>query len=103
MITETQISNVINNIIDFMHPAKIILFGSYARGNARDDSDVDLLIIKQSPLPRYKRCLGLRRRLRGNKIPLDPICYTPDEIEQWRDVPSSFIHTVLTEGKVLYG
>jgi predicted nucleotidyltransferase len=103
MISEIQIKKVISDIIEFMHPAKIILFGSYARGNARDDSDVDLLIIKQSPLPRYKRCLGLRRRLRGNKMPLDPICYTPEEIEQWRNVPSSFVHSALAEGKVLYG
>jgi predicted nucleotidyltransferase len=103
VINESQIKALIAVIIEYMHPQKIILFGSYARGTPGPSSDVDLLIIKQTMLPRYKRCLGLRRILRGNKIPLDAICYTPDEIAQWQNVTPSFIHSAISEGVVLYG
>lgn len=103
MKPDKNLQQVINIIAKNYHPEKIILFGSYVRGENNSDSDIDLLIIKESKLPRYKRTLEIRKYLRGLKIPLDIIVYTKAEIEKWKDVKSTFVNNVIQEGKVVYG
>ena len=103
MKTDKNLQRVISIIAKNYHPEKIILFGSYARGENNYDSDIDLLIIKESKLPRHKRALEIRKYLRGLKIPLDIIVYTKAEIEKWKNVKSTFVNNVIQEGKVVYG
>ncbi len=103
MKPDKKLQHVINIIAKNYHPEKIILFGSYARGENNYDSDIDLLIIKESKLPRYKRVLEIRKYLRGLKIPLDIIVYTKAEIEKWKNVKSTFVNNVMQEGTVVYG
>lgn len=103
MKLDKNLQQVINIIVKNYSPEKIILFGSYARGENNSDSDIDLLIIKESKLPRYKRALEIRKYLRGLRIPLDIIVYTKAEIEKWRNVKSTFVNNVIQEGKVVYG
>ncbi len=58
----------------------VLLFGSYAKGNAREDSDVDLLIIAESNLPRFKRSRMFYKLFRSYPFAMDLITYTPQEI-----------------------
>src|SRR5207253_10443357 len=83
-------------------PEKIVLFGSHARGNARPDSDLDLLIIEESDLPRHRRGARYRMALLGLYPAKDIVVWTPAEVEQWRGVSNAFISTILAEGKTLY-
>jgi len=46
-----QLPEAVRRIVETLHPEKIILFGSYARGNPTSDSDVDLLVIMETDLP----------------------------------------------------
>jgi predicted nucleotidyltransferase len=85
------------------HPEKIVLFGSYAYGTPTEDSDLDLLIIKETELPRRMRGREVRKHLRGMKIAVDLLVYTNQEVEEWRDVNTAFITTVMGKGKVLHG
>jgi len=87
-----------------LNPRRIVLFGSRARGTHRPDSDIDLLIIADSALPRDRRAAMAYRALAGAGIEtdVDVVVYTPDETEQWRDVPAALVTTALREGKVLY-
>jgi predicted nucleotidyltransferase len=103
LITQGQISNVVNQIINNIHPDKIILFGSYAEGTPSEDSDLDLLIIQDTTLAKPKRGREIRKYLRGMKIPLDLVVYTPREIREWQDTKSAFITQIMERGKVLYG
>jgi len=80
---------------------RVILFGSYARGDAGKHSDVDLLIIAESDLPRFKRSRELYM-LRPHPFAMDLLVYTPQEVEQGRRSPLSFISTILREGKTIY-
>ena len=91
-------------IVREYQPDKIILFGSWARGDANRHSDIDLLVIsdREKQMPRYKRGLDVRLLLSQFQSPKDILFYTHEDVEQWRGVPQTFINTVLTEGRVLY-
>lgn len=102
MISSDKIDEIITKIALGYNPQKIILFGSYAAGNPNDNSDLDLMIIKDSDLPRPQRTVQVRKMLFGSMIPLDLIVYTPQEIEESRNKAFSFVHEVLTNGKTLY-
>lgn len=101
--TETKL--VVTKIVDSYKPEKVILFGSLARGEIRNDSDIDLLIIKRSDKKRPFRVKDVFAVLRGieRNYPLDAIVYTPEEIEKRVYLGDYFINRVLAEGKVLYG
>ncbi|MEW5767471.1 MAG: nucleotidyltransferase domain-containing protein [bacterium] len=103
MVTQKQINEITRRIVENFKPEKIILFGSYAHGNPSKDSDLDILIIKNSNVPRYKRGREVRKYLRGLKVAIDLVVYTNDEIQKWDKVKTSFITTVMEKGKVLYG
>lgn len=83
-------------------PEKIVLFGSWARGDSRPDSDLDLLIIEDSDFPRYQRSARYRRVLCGLFPAKDVMVWTLEEVKEWSEVPNAFITTVLEEGRVLY-
>ena len=85
-----------------MDPDKIIVFGSYAYGEPHQDSDLDIIVIMPSSLPRHRRSVPIYRSLTGILIPKDILVYTPEEVEMWSQVPQAFITSVLREGKVMH-
>ncbi len=102
MITDNKITEIKNIIAQKYEPDKIILFGSYATGDYNEDSDIDLLIIKDTNIPRYKRGQNVRKFLYGAMIPIDLVVYTNSEIEESRNKKYTFIYEVLKTGKVIY-
>src|SRR5437773_9861689 len=78
------------------------MFGSRARGDARPDSDLDLLIIKDSDEPRHRRAIPAYGALAGLAIPTDIIWRTSAEIAEWSQVPNHVTTRAIREGKVLY-
>ncbi|HDN83496.1 MAG TPA: nucleotidyltransferase domain-containing protein [Candidatus Altiarchaeales archaeon] len=102
-VDEEILKEIIRRIVSVIDPEKIVLFGSYAYGEPKKESDLDLLvIIKESSLPRYKRSVPIYRALAGILIPKDIIVYTEKEVEEWRNVPLAFITTIIRKGKVIY-
>ena len=99
---EELIQTIATRIAEAIHPQKIILFGSWARGERGPHSDIDLLIIQESTLPRPQRYAQVRRLFWGMGLPMDILVYTPEEFARYQSVPGSFTHTVTHEGKVLY-
>ena len=97
-----QIENISNKIVREIHPEKVILFGSHARGNQTTDSDVDLIVVNKTNLPKHKRSIEIRRLFFRKAIPMDIKVYTPDEFEKERINRFSFLNSVLKESKVLY-
>ncbi len=93
---------MVQRILEVAQPEKIILFGSYARGDATEHSDIDILIIQHSDLPRHKRATPIRLALLGLFPSKDIVVYTPEEVEDWKTASTSFIASVLREGRVLY-
>lgn len=102
MISPDNIRSLVDKIVTTYQPDKIMLFGSYATGQATNDSDVDLLIIKDTGIPRHQRGREVRRFLYGLKIPMDIVVATPQELEQSRLQPYSFLATALHSAKTVY-
>jgi predicted nucleotidyltransferase len=97
-----MLEEIVGRIARAIRPRKIILFGSRARGAARPESDVDLLIIADSDKPRYERSAPVYGLLSDILAPMDIMVYTPAEVEDWRQVRQAFVTTAIREGKVLY-
>lgn len=102
MIEENKINEIVNKIVLGYQPDKIILFGSYAVGNATEHSDLDLLVVKNSSDPRPHRSAQVRKMLFGMQVPIDILVYTPDEIDNSKEDKYSFIYQILSTGKTLY-
>jgi len=101
-VTDELLQEAVRRILQAGNPIKIVLFGSRARGEARPDSDLDLLIVEYSTLPRHMRALPYRRALVGLFPSKDIVVRTPQEVADWANVSSYFLTTALREGKVLY-
>lgn len=95
------IAEIAHQIADRFHPQKIILFGSYAYGSPRPESDVDILIIIDTPLRPTQQAQVIRQHL-NLLFGLDLVVYSPDVLAkrlQWGD---KFLQEIITKGKVLY-
>ena len=101
-ITPETLDEVVRRILTAGSPLRIVLFGSQARGEAGPGSDLDVLIVEDSTLPRYKRASRYLRALVGVFPAKDVVVWTPEEIEAWSGVPNAFVTTALREGKTLY-
>ncbi|MES2794805.1 MAG: nucleotidyltransferase domain-containing protein [Bacteroidota bacterium] len=102
MIDKKKISEIISKLVSGYNPDKIILFGSYARGKANENSDLDLFVIKDSDLTRPERTMQARKLLFGSMVPIDLIVYTPKEVNDSKNNKYSFVNEVLSSGKTLY-
>lgn len=102
MEDEEILRAIVTKIAQAINPQRIILFGSWARGERGPHSDIDLLIIQESTLPRPQRYARVRRLFWGMGLPMDILVYTPQEFARFQSVPGSFTHTIAHEGKVLY-
>ena len=102
MVTEDDIVHVATRIGVAANAERVILFGSYARGEARESSDVDLMVVAESDLPRFKRSRNLYKLFRPYPFGMDLVVYTPQEVERGKRSPLSFVSAVLRDGKTLY-
>src|SRR5436190_22834120 len=102
IVDENVLNEIVHRLVESIDPDRIILFGSRARGDARPDSDVDLLIIKDSDEPPYRRAAPAYRALTGLAVPTDIIWRTAAEVEDWSAVRNYVTTRALSEGQVLY-
>ncbi|MBU0702300.1 MAG: nucleotidyltransferase domain-containing protein [Chloroflexi bacterium] len=96
------IDEMVRRIVETSRPQKIIMFGSRARGEARPESDIDLLVIAESSKPRHQRAAPLYGAVSDILVAMDILVYTPGEVKEWSNVPQAFVTTAVREGQVLY-
>ena len=83
--------------------AKVILFGSHARGDAAAGSDLDFLVIVPEVNGRHREMVRLRRSLRGIDAAIDVLVYSEEQASAWGPIPGTAIHDALQEGRVRAG
>lgn len=102
MDRQQQIDHICEKIIRAFNPDRLVLFGSEARGTARPDSDIDLLVIMPFDGSPLKQATKLYGAIDDRRIPVDLIVRTPDDIS-WRTAEGDcFICEILREGKVIH-
>lgn len=100
--TEEMIERAGRALIDAASaPAKVILFGSHARGDASTDSDFDFLVIERDVEDRLAESLRLRRALRGFGAPVDVIVMDEALVQRRAKVRGTMVDRALREGRVV--
>jgi predicted nucleotidyltransferase len=105
-ISEELIDRMAQQIVREVKPQRIVLFGSWARGEANEHSDVDLLVVEREPFEqnrsRRREAARIWRCLSGFRVPADILVFSIGEVTQWRDSRHHVIAKALREGKILY-
>ncbi|MGB2728154.1 MAG: nucleotidyltransferase domain-containing protein [Halobacteriota archaeon] len=102
MIPQATIQEAVDLLKKAAKPKKIILFGSYARGNPREDSDLDFLVVEKELKARRMEMVRLSDVLRPLRIPVDVLVASEKVFNEWADTPGTVLYEAAKEGKVLY-
>jgi predicted nucleotidyltransferase len=101
MVAMAQIEELGHRIGEEFGAERVILFGSYARGAANPDSDVDILVIGPFEGRSVDRSVEIRMKLRPG-FPMDLLVRTPEKVRERIEMGDSFMREILDQGKVLY-
>ena len=101
MVAIDQIEELARRIGREFHPERVLLFGSYARGTATVDSDVDLLVVLPFEGKPVQKAVEIRLKVRS-PFPLDLIVRTPEKGRERLALDDDFIREIVEEGKLLY-
>ena len=105
-VTDEILDRMVRAIVEEVDPEQVILFGSRARGDAGEESDVDLVVVETEPFgkTRSRRLEAVRlwKVLSDFVVPKDILVYSRDEVEHWRSSPNHVLTCALREGAVLY-
>ena len=105
-VNDNLIREMTECIVREVDPERIILFGSCARGQAHEGSDVDLLVIEDAPFgagrSRFSETGRINRVLAGFGVAKDILVYSNEEVERWRDSLNHVVGHALREGRELY-
>ena len=101
MVAMKQIEEFGRRIGEEFGAERLILFGSYARGNASPDSDVDILVIGRFAGRSVDKSVEIRMKLRPD-FPMDLLVRTPEKVRERIEMGDSFMREILDQGKVLY-
>lgn len=101
-LEKPPLDHIVKTIVERFNPRRIVMFGSYATGNAGPDSDLDLLLEMETELSKPYREIEVHRLFRNRGWAMDVFVYTPEEVRTWRDSVGSIVHTAEAEGTILY-
>ena len=105
-VTDALLDRMVQAIVDEVDPEQVILFGSRARGDEHESSDIDLIVVEAEPFgpgrSRHKELVRLYHALAGFHVPADILVYSHEDIAYWRDSLNHVLARALREGRVLY-
>ena len=105
-VTAELLDGIVDAIVREVEPEQIVLFGSWARGDSRPDSDLDLLVIEREPFgparSRWAELKRIRRSISPFRVAKDILVYSAGEVAAWRKSCGHIVSHAFREGKVLY-
>ena len=102
MFDYAVVDTIVDIVVREFSPKMVFLFGSVARHEARDDSDVDIMVVMDTDDGFKTRPFPILRRLKAVDVDVDIFVYTPEEYESKRDDPESFVNRIVRTGRLLY-
>lgn len=102
VISESTIHNAVERLVNISKPTKVILFGSYATGDATKDSDLDLMVIKTKAGSDGADRIKLRKAVGDIGTGVDILVFSEEEVNRRGQVPGTIIYWALKEGRVMY-
>ena len=102
-VTPEKVEAAIRKIVEISQPLKLVLFGSYVRGETDINSDLDILVIAREGIesPR-KESIRIRRALRGICMAMDILVVPQSKWEELKDVPGLVYREASMNGRVVY-
>ncbi|MHB9149841.1 MAG: nucleotidyltransferase domain-containing protein [Thermoleophilia bacterium] len=105
-VSQDMLDRIVTSLVEEAQPERIVLFGSQARDEADEGSDIDLLVVEQERFgperSRRREMVRLWRALPELTAGADILVYSSDEVERWRESRNHVIGRALREGRVLY-
>src|ERR1700712_6088937 len=101
MTDEALIAEASRRLAAAAPDARVILFGSRARGDARSDSDLDLLVIEPEIKSRRAEFVRLREALGNLGVPIDLVIVPASHVDEWAHFEGTMLNDALREGRVL--
>ena len=102
MTSEAIISTMVDRIVGQFGPSRVVVFGSQGRGTARDDSDVDLLVVMPTGTDRHLAAVEIHRALGDLPVAKDIVVTTPEEVSRRGHIGGGALSAALREGKTVY-
>jgi predicted nucleotidyltransferase len=102
LLPEESVSRLTRLLVEAANPARIILYGSYARGEATADSDIDIMVVETDVHDRFKEMVRLNRVVRSIGISVDLLVVSKEKFDYWRDTPGNVYFEAAAEGRTLY-
>ena len=100
--TPELLHELVHRIVTAVHPLRVMLFGSAARGDMGADSDIDVLVVMPDGTHRRHTAEILHRQFFGIPYGIDVIVATPSDLEKYRHSVGMIYRTILEEGSELY-
>ena len=105
-VTDDLLNRMVQAIVNEVDPEQVILFGSRARGDEQEKSDIDLIVVEAEPFgperSRHRELVRLYHTVAAFPVPTDVLVYSHEDVDYWRDSLNHVLARALREGKVLY-
>ncbi len=102
MTDEKTQQQIVARVIATAQPSRIILFGSYARGEADPGSDLDLMVVLPTADDKYSEMIRLHKAVGSVDVGVDMLVYSDAEYERRSQVPGAMLYWARKEGRQLY-
>lgn len=96
------IGELVRHIVEAVHPLRIIIFGSAARGEVGPNSDIDVLVVMPEGVHRRQTAQLLYNQISGLGVPFDILVATPKDLEKHKENIGLIYRAVLQEGREVY-
>lgn len=101
-LPDATVEEILQAIAEAFRPLQIVVFGSYAQGHPTPESDLDLLVVMDTDLPRHRRAVPLRLLFHPAPCSMDILVYTPEEVERWKGTVNHVVTEAYASGRIAY-
>ncbi|HPO07284.1 MAG TPA: nucleotidyltransferase domain-containing protein [bacterium] len=100
--SDRAVKDLVRSVVNSVHPLRIVLFGSAARGSMNADSDLDVLVVMPEDSPKRRTAQRLYQEIRGLGVPFEIVVATPQDLDKYENQVGLIYREILNEGIEIY-